>query len=134
MFLNKLTKAEKNNFWRLAGIIVKADGKYSLEEKIVMKQYQKEMGIDKFDKLSKNADDIIKFFASRKPEIKKIVFLELLALVMCDKIYHKAEKIIIEKMVDEFRIGDAENKEFIKIVKDLNALYSKIFKIVGIRP
>jgi len=125
MFLNKLTKKEKKAFLQLAYYVALSDGDFSDKQKNIIQIYTQEMGIkDKgFKKDKFNLKKTLSKFKTKKSQ--RVAFLELLALVYSDFIVHKAEKEIIEVMLEEFQIDSKTFLIYSEWTKAILALSSE---------
>jgi uncharacterized tellurite resistance protein B-like protein len=105
MFLNKLQTKEKEAFLELANYVANSDNELSKEEEKIIEKYSIEMQIEpvKFDKDSFDIYTTLSKFQSDRS--KKIVLLEILALIYADDFIHEEERIVLEKMMQEFDIN-----------------------------
>lgn len=105
MFLNRLSKKEKNAFLELAYFVAKCDEDFSNTQKVMIEQYCIEMGIDniKFNEKKFNIKDTLKTFKSTQS--RNIVLLEVMAIVYSDNILHVKEEKIINSIIKEFKLS-----------------------------
>lgn len=121
MFLNSLNPTEKDNFMKLAMAVIKADGIVEESEKQILSAYANEMqmpvcSLDEQGDINK----VIKEFAMNSTsQTKRIVFLELLALVFADGSYAIEEKALVQELADAFDF----DKSFIEQVVNLEDAY-----------
>lgn len=88
MFLNQLSKEEKEKFISLSVYAAKANGEVAMEEMAMLEEYCKEMGIVFFnaDSIS-TMDEIIEVYKNSDIVTKRIVILEMLGLLYADGEY-----------------------------------------------
>jgi hypothetical protein len=108
MFLNYLTKENKENFLKLCVCAAMANEVFSEEEKETFDLYCREMGLEThIPDMSENVDDLIaKIFSSTRMDEKNIIALEILSLLKCDGVYDDDEKIFMDKLAKGLRISD----------------------------
>jgi len=89
----------------LAHYVANSDNNLSKEEEKIIEKYSIEMQIEpvKFDKDSFDIYTTLSKFQSDRS--KKIVLLEILALIYADDFIHEEERIVLEKMMQEFDIN-----------------------------
>ena len=109
MFLNLLNEKEKKGFLILAKQLMKADGIITESESQILSVYVHEMQITLADSEENNQiEDIIADFASSSTaEIKRIVYLELMALALSDANYAKEEKLLMDHIAEKFNLSEA---------------------------
>ena len=122
MFLHKLSSQEKVNFLKLAHHISKSDNNFSKKQKNIISIYCFEMEINDInydeDKFILN-DTLIKFKTNKT---KKIVLLEIMALVYSDSIIHEEEQKIIDTMLDIFGFSQILANIFLEWTKTILAV------------
>lgn len=132
MFLNSLNPTEKDNFMKLAVSVIKADGIVEESEKQILSAYANEMQIPvcNLDEQS-NTDNIIKEFAVNSTlQTKRIVFLELLALVFADGNYTAEEKALVQQIASAFELDKAFIEQAINIEDAYMAAYMSLVNLV----
>ena len=94
MFLNLLNPTEKENFIKLAVAVIKADGVIEESEKQILTTYATEMQIPvcNLNEQYDNCKIIMDFATKSTLQIKRIVFIELMALAFADGNYAVEEK------------------------------------------
>lgn len=102
MFLDKLNSEEQDAFLSLSVYAAKANGVVAEEEKNMIEEYCREMGIAFFD-----AEDVLPFekiveiYSESEIQNRKIVLLEILGLVYADGIYDEKEKAFIQDFAEK---------------------------------
>lgn len=105
MFLNRLKISEKEAFLSLAHHIARADGSFSGEETLMMERYCMEMQMDDVDYQETEFDlhDVLSKFEVESH--KKIVLLELMALVYADGRLAAQEETLIAAIIEYFDLN-----------------------------
>ena len=101
MFLNLLSKEEKQNFINLAIIAANINGSFETEEKELIKGYQREMDISKESIVldsNDNEESVFHFFAASEKSHKKIVLFEIIGLLTCDSSFDEKEKDFVFRL------------------------------------
>ena len=132
MFLNSLNPTEKDNFMKLAIVVIKADGVVEDSEKQILFAYANEMQIPvcNLDEQS-DADNIIKEFAMNSTlQTKRIVFLELLALAFADGNYAVEEKALVQQLANAFEFDRAFIEQAINLEDAYVAAYMSLVNLV----
>ena len=109
MFLNELNNEEKKAFLSLSVHAANANGVFEDEERAMMEEYCKEMGVSFFDIKDTQPLDI---FQKSGKRVKKIVLLEMLGLLYADGTYDDDEK----KLVAEYGMKVGVTKEEIDMI------------------
>ncbi len=109
MYLSRLSDKQKEYFMDLCIIASKINSEFSDDEKIYIRQYADEMNIEPrysteldLDKVLDSLNDI-----STSSELNGI-FIELIALLMCDGSYDVEENDIAKTVAKVFKISDEE--------------------------
>jgi len=123
MFLNILRESEKVAFLELAHKTARSDGDFSSKQKDIISTYCFEMQIDDIDYSDDkfNIQKVLSKFETNKS--KKIVLLEIMALIYSDNVVHKEEQKIIDTMLDFFG--------FSKVLADLYLEWTKTILAVS---
>jgi DnaJ-domain-containing protein 1 len=125
MFLNSLNPTEKDNFMKLAMVMIKADGIVEDSEKQIMSAYANEMQItvrdfDEHDEIDRAIEE---FAMNSTAQTKRIVFLELLALAFADGDHAAEEKALMRRLADTFGL----DREFIEQAINLEDAYLTVY-------
>jgi len=105
MFLNRLNKKEKEAFLELAHYIANVDGEFSDSEKSIIDKYCMEMQIDDIN-FDENKFDIYETLGKiTSKRSRKIVVLELMALIYSDDFLHEEERKVLDKILEEFDLS-----------------------------
>ncbi|MCR5575108.1 MAG: hypothetical protein K6F78_09870 [Bacteroidaceae bacterium] len=108
MFLLELSKKEKQTFLNLANLIVGTDGVVMDAEKQMLAQYAAEMQLKDEDIVVET--DLDKLIADAKefsPRVKRIVYVELLAIANVDGLFDEKEKAIFVQLAKAFQYDEA---------------------------
>ena len=101
MFLLELSKKEKQTFLNLANLIVGTDGVVMDAEKQMMAQYAEDIVVETdLDKLIADAKEF-------SPRVKRIVYVELLAIANVDGLFDEKEKAIFVQLAKAFQYDEA---------------------------
>lgn len=127
MYLNLLTDEEKRLFLELEIYMSKEDSEFSAEEKDIIDAHCLEMHIDSYDyECTRPLINIISELSEKCTDSeKRIIFLELVAVVLADGLYHEAERAIIEQIKNYFGLNDNDEKEAFDIINALKNNYER---------
>lgn len=131
MFLKELNVKEKKAFIELA-IKAASVNDIVVEEEVLIESYCFEMNT-LFVNLSKERDlrDILDEFKDSEERIKRIVALELFAIMYVDGTYDKCENEFMKNILLEFNIGETKIKEMVNAVSNyINATKDLQFVLV----
>lgn len=130
MFLQQLNEEEKVAFLELAYIIAKANGIIDDKEHQMLVAYQKEMEleIDLETHPIRPFQEVVNIFKDKK--IKRIVFLESLAVAFADGIYHEEQKEHIHELKQYFSISDDDYESFKTWINKMNSLYYEAVELL----
>ena len=125
MFLNQLNQNEKEAFMSLSVHVANANGILANEEKEMIQEYCREMGIDSFDEKDiASMDNVLAVFEQSDLRIKKIVLFEILGLAYADGEYEDSEDNFVMRFAAELGL----NNNTVKEQKDLLVEYLEILK------
>lgn len=133
MYLNVLSQKEKECFWVLAKALAKADGIISFEEERYLDQYLKEMELtsETIKVLELTVYDAIEHLAKCENNIKRKIYVELIALALCNNEYDEKEKLLMKKIQNSFLISDTQKESIINLVTDIFDAYYKLEVIIN---
>ena len=125
MFLNRLNNEEKVSFLKLAHYIARIDGDFADEEKEIIEAYTYEMGIknNDFDEKAFNLEQTLSNF--KATESKKIVLIEIMALIHADTVVTNEEEEIILQICHIFNIDRDSAKLYEEWTKEMMTLYRR---------
>ncbi len=134
MFLSILSEKEKIVFSQLLEVVAKSDGKYGENEENQINAYLVEMGLTKKDipREDISVTDCINQFTKSNDNVKKSIFIELVALVFADGEYSNSEKDVIEKIQSVFSFSNEYRENVISWVNSITPLYKQGFVLAGI--
>jgi uncharacterized membrane protein YebE (DUF533 family) len=124
---------EKKNCLSLLSCIAKADGHVHEKEREIIAGYSFMMGLDAKNIEEKKLDLLVDYFSKKSETIKKAVFLESLGLVLSDKVFHPAEKSIIQEMQHAFGFTPEFQTQCTTWIQKILPVYSEGFDLVGIK-
>jgi len=105
MFLNRLMKEEKIAFLELAHHIARSDNDFSEDQKSIISKYCMEMQIEDIN-YNENSFDIYETLEKiQSKRSRKIVILEVMALIYADNFLHEEERKVLEKVLEEFDLS-----------------------------
>ena len=107
MYLNLLKDNEKELFLEMAYYLAAADGNYSDSEKLMMKEYGKEMQVEILHgTIKRTVEEILDEINNKSDEKTKRIFIfELVGLTLVDGCYDESEKEFINKMANKFSVN-----------------------------
>jgi len=122
MFLGLLKEEEKNAFLELAHYLARSDGDFSDKQKEIISTYCFEMNIDDIDYNAEKFDlnyTLSKFLSEKS---KKIVLLEVMALIYSDEYIHLEEQKIIDIMLEKFELNNTISNIYLEWTKTILAV------------
>lgn len=132
MYLNELNEQQKQLFLDLSYQLTKSDGEVSCEEEKLMKQLCHEMSIIARYSEHTSVEEIIEKLATiSNTRQKKIILLELSAIVMTDGKCADEEKTFLKTVSNRFYIDEIGLDNMLKTIEDLYFVYEKINQFLG---
>lgn len=131
MFLNQLSEKEKNAFISLSIHASNSNGVFADEEKLIIQEYCREMGIPFFD--ADNAismDDVVSVFKNSDIRIKKIVLLETLGLIYSDGEFDASEKGFIMEYAEQIGLTEDIVEKQTKAIKEYLDVLKKVAEVI----
>lgn len=125
MFLNRLKKKEKIAFLELAHHVARSDNTLSEDEKSIIEKYCMEMQIDNIEYDSESFDIYDTLDKIQDHRSRKIVLLELMALIYSDDFLHEGERIVLEKILEEFELNYNLSIVYTQWAKTMLSLYTQ---------
>lgn len=132
MFLGQLSEKEKNAFISLSVHASNSNGDFAEEEKMMIQEYCKEMGIPFFD--ANNAismDEVIAVFLESERSIKKIVLIETLGLVYSDGVFDELEKGFISGFAKKIGLTEEDVAKQTAAIKEYLAALKKVAEAIS---
>lgn len=123
MFLNRLSNKEKIGFLELAHYVARSDGDFSEEQKAIIKEYCTEMQIDDIEYNEESFDIYNTLDKIQNPKSRRIVLLEIMALIYSDDFLHEEERIVLEKILEEFDLSYNLATVYTQWAKSMLSLY-----------
>jgi len=125
MFLNKLNTEEKVAFLELAHHVARSDGDFADEEQLIISKYCMEMQIDDI-KYDEDSFDIYTTLGKIKNrDSRKVVLLEIMALIYSDDFLHEEERVVLEKILEEFDLSYNLSIVYTEWAKTMLSLYKQ---------
>lgn len=123
MFLNRLQEEEKVAFLELAHHIARSDNDFSEDQKTIIAKYCMEMQMEDIQ-YDEEAFDIYNTLDKiQDNKSRKIVLLEIMALIYSDDFLHEEERIVLEKVLEEFDLNYNLSIVYTQWAKSMLALY-----------
>jgi len=117
-----LKKDEKEAFLELAHYVARSDGDFSGKQKEIIMTYCFEMQIDDVDYSIDRFDlhKVLDRFETDKS--KKVVLLEIMALIYSDNMVHNEEQKVIDSMLEFFSFSNDLAKLYLEWTKTILAV------------
>ena len=133
MYLSKLSNEKKHLFLDLELYISNADSEFSNQEKNIIDVHCLEMHIDcnKYQ-CELPLDEVYKKLERCTPEEQHIIFIEMLATVIADEVYHDEEKKIVETIGTILNISRKEIEQAFSIIYNLKKIYEELANFISI--
>lgn len=131
MFLNSLSKKQKNLFMDLAIKAAEANGVVELAEKNMLKAYGIEMEITPFYSSDCEIEMVLQEMKDVSTESElKIVLFEILGILISDEDFDNSEKEFLNKVRTSFDISQEKCDEMLRLLYDYSSVYQKIVAAV----
>jgi len=125
MFLNRLNSEEKIAFLELAHHIARSDNDFSETQKSIIEKYCLEMQINDIE-YSEDTFDIYATLGKIKDRrSRKIIILEIMALIYSDNFLHEEERKVLEKILEEFDLSYNISIVYTEWAKTMLSLYTQ---------
>ncbi|MEA1954700.1 MAG: TerB family tellurite resistance protein [Campylobacterota bacterium] len=125
MFLNKLNEKEKVAFLELAHHIARSDEGFSDEEELIISKYCMEMQIEDIEYDEDSFDIYTTLGKIKNRDSRKVVLLEIMALIYSDDFLHEEERIVLEKILEEFDLSYNLSIVYTEWAKTMLSLYKQ---------
>lgn len=125
MYLAKLSNQKRYMFRDLEIYISKIDGEFNDWEKNIINVHCVEMRIDNnnYENVLPYDELLIKLRNECNSEEKRIIFIELLAVVLADNVYHDAEREMIERLAEILDVDLVDIQIAINLINNLKTVY-----------
>ena len=132
MYLNLLKDNEKELFLEMAYYLAAADGNYSDSEKLMMKEYCKEMQVEILHgTIKRTVEEIFDEINNKSDEKAKRIFIfELVGLALVDGCYDESEKEFINKMANKFSVNGQLTGKIEKTLREYIMLQDEMNKLI----
>lgn len=133
MYLTRFNLTEKENFWVLANYFTKVDGVLHEKEDEYLSLYAQEMGINRnvLEKTELDVDNAIEFFKNAEHNVQVKVYIELVALALCDTDFHVKEKEWLKKLQNKLNISEEKKMKIVVALVDIFGKYTELEKIIN---
>ncbi len=123
MFLNRLNNEEKVAFLELAHHVARSDHDFSNDQKSIIDKYCLEMQIDdvEYDENKFDIYNTLDKITTRTS--RKVVVLEIMALIYSDNFLHEEERLVLEKILEEFDLNYNHSIIYAEWAKTMLSLY-----------
>jgi len=123
MFLNRLNSDEKVAFLELAHHVARSDNDFSEDQKNIISKYCLEMQMDDIAYDEEQFDIYNTLDKIQNHRSRKIVLLEIMALIYSDDFLHEGERKVLEKILEEFDLSYNLSIVYTQWAKSMLALY-----------
>jgi len=127
MYLSALDIEKKHLFLDLEIYISNIDGNFSEEEKRMINMHCAEMHIDNNNyECEHSLDEVLSLIRqTMTKKEKRIIFLELVATILADEVYHTKEKEMVNRLSQILEISDEERDNAFSIINDAKSIYKR---------
>jgi len=133
MFLHLLRYDEQKVFMQLASLAMKADLNVARAEAELFAVYEREMGRTFGDILGAehNLDEVLASTVDMNTTTRKLLFFELLGMVVSDDCVAPQEQGLIDRVRVEFGLSLEVEKAMLQSISRLMALYNEIGALIS---
>ncbi len=132
MFLNQLNKKEKETFMSLSVHMANANKIIADEEKEMIQEYCREMGLVSFDiKDAIPMEDVLGVFQQSDLHIRKVVLFEILGLAYADGEYENSEDAFVIQFAKAIGLSKETVEEYETLLLEYLGILKKIVQIVS---
>lgn len=125
MFLNRLSTEEKTGFLELAHHIARSDNNFSESQKSILEKYCMEMQVEDIEYNEDDFDIYNTLDKIQNHRSRKIVLLEIMALIYSDDFLHEEERKVLEKILEEFGLNYNLSIVYTQWAKTMLNLYTQ---------
>jgi len=131
MFLGRLSEKEKNAFLSLSVHASNSNGVFAEEEKMMIREYCKEMEIPFFDvEKTISLDKVVELFKESELSIKKIVLLEILGLLYSDGVVDDSEKKFVNEYAKKIGLTKEDVEKQTAAIKEYIHVLKKVAEVI----
>jgi len=123
MFLNRLSQEEKGAFLELAHHIARSDNDFSEDQKSIIAKYCMEMQMEDIEYNEDTFDIYTTLDKIQNPRSRKVILLEIMALIYADDFLHEEERKVLEKVLEEFGLNYNLSIVYTQWAKTMLSLY-----------
>ena len=123
MFLNRLIQEEKGAFLELAHHIARSDNDFSEDQKSIIAKYCMEMQMEDIEYNEETFDIYTTLDKIKNPRSRKVILLEIMALIYSDNFLHEEERKVLEKIIEEFELNYNLSIVYTQWAKTMLSLY-----------
>jgi uncharacterized tellurite resistance protein B-like protein len=123
MFLNRLSQEEKGAFLELAHHIARSDNDFSEDQKSIIAKYCMEMQMEDIEYNKDTFDIYTTLDKIQNPRSRKVILLEIMALIYADDFLHEEERKVLEKILEEFGLNYNLSIVYTQWAKTMLSLY-----------
>ena len=123
MYLKDLMQGERYAFYSIVKYLVTIDGEFEKEEMNLMDEFLQEMQLEKEQVPDISPEDAIGMLKLSTPSTRKKIYIELIAVTLCDEYLHIDEKEYLERIANDFLIDDELRDKLFETVKELLEIY-----------
>ena len=131
MFLGRLSEKEKNAFLSLSVHASNSNDVFAEEEKMMIREYCKEMEIPFFD-IEKTIplDKVVELFKESELSVKKIVLLEILGLLYSDGVVDDSEKKFVNEYAKKIGLTKEDVEKQTAAIKEYIHVLKKVAEVI----
>ena len=126
MYLKNLMQGEKYAFYSIVKYLVTIDGEFAEEEMNLMDEFLQEMQLEKEQVPDISPEDAIGMLKFSTPSTRKKIYIELIAVTLCDEYLHIDEKEYLDRIANDFLIDDELRDKLFETVKELLEIYKRM--------
>ena len=131
MFLGRLSEKEKNAFLSLSVHASNSNGVFAEDEKMMIREYCKEMEIPFFDvEKTIPLDKVVELFKESELSIKKIVLLEILGLLYSDGVVDDSEKKFVNEYAKKIGLTKEDVEKQTAAIKEYIHVLKKVAEVI----
>ncbi len=123
MFLKEFNNEESTAFINLVNRFANIDNVLAKEEKRLIKDYIKELGLENIEIDNLSYDESINILKKSKERIKKIAYFELIGLALVDGNYGDKEVDYLDKIAIDLDINRSEKIAFANFFYNFKEIY-----------